>query len=414
MAESKIATAVVPLNGTNYPTWKIQEGLWKIVTGEEVAPTGNAAEQSKFAARRDRALANIVLSVDTSLLYLIKDPTDPVVVWGKLASQFEKKTWVTRLDLCRKLHSLQLKDGESAQTHIKVMTELYDSFSVAGETVSEEDRVVYLLASLPESYNVLVTALEANEAVPNLEVVTERILHQERKSKDKPPITTDSAMMSQMRCNHCGRLGHIRKYCRDLIKAEKEREKEKDEKKKTHKAAPVSTHAKSSDSEGSGLIANHALSALSPNEKCAWIVDSGATCHMCHDEKSFSALYQTREPIDVVLGDGRSLTAIGRGKVVLEMVLPNGESKSCTLHDVLYVPKLAYNLISVTKASQIGKVVKFTKSASYILDRNHKVVAKATKVGSLYLLDHKPNHERANVAKQPETKEGTNVMVTLV
>ena len=349
--------------------------------------------------------------MDTSLLYLISDPTDPVVVWGKLAGQFEKKTWATRLDLRRKLHSLQLKDGESAQSHIKVMTELFDSLSVAGETVSEEDCVVYLLASLPESYNVLVTALEANEGVPKFEVVTERILRQERKSKDKPP-TADGAFVSQkhfrkrpMRCNHCGRLGHIRKYCRDLIKVEKERQKEKDEKKKTHKAAPVSVHAKSSDSESSGLIASHALSALSQNEKCAWIVDSGATCHMCHDKKSFTALYQIKEPIDVVLGDGHSLTATGRGKVVLEVTLPNGESKSCTLHDVLYVPKLAYNLISVTKASQTGKVVKFTKSAYYILDRNHKIVAKAAKVGSLYQLDHKPNHERVNVAKQPETKE---------
>jgi len=62
----------------------------------------------------------------------------------------------------------------------------------------------------------------------------------------------------------------------------------------------------------------------------------------------------------VVLGDGHSLTATGRGKAVLEMVLPNGESKSCTLYDVLYVPKLAYKLISVTKAFQTGKVVKFT------------------------------------------------------
>ena len=419
MAESKIATGIVPLNGTNYPTWKIQckmalmkEGLWKIVTGEKVAPTGSAAEQSKFSARRDRALANIVLSVDTSLLYLIKDPTDPVVVWGKLAGQFEKKTWATRLDLRRKLHSLQLKDGESAQTHIKVMTELFDSLSVAGETVSEEDRVVYLLASLPESYNILVTALEANEDVPNFEVVTERILHQERKSKEKHPSTTDSAMMLQrhfkkrpIRCNYCGRPGHIRKYCRDLIKAEKERQKETDEKKKNHKAAPVSAHIRSSDSESSGLIASHALSALGPNENCAWIVDSGATCHMCHDEKSFLALYQLKKPIDVILGDGHSLTATGKGKVILEMMLPNGESKSCTLHDVLYVPKLAYNLISVTKASQNGKVVKFTKSASYILDKNHKMVAKATKVGSLYQLDHKPNNERASVANQTETKE---------
>ena len=97
-----------------------------------------------------------------------------------------------------------------------------------------------------------------------------------------------------MRCNHCGRLGHIRKYCRDLIKVEKEHQKEKDEKKKTHKAAPVSVHAKSSDSERSGLIASHALSALSQNEKCAWIVDSGATCHMYHDEEFYSLLSNKR------------------------------------------------------------------------------------------------------------------------
>ena len=103
-----------------------------------------------------------------SLLYIISDPQDPVAVWTKLGNQFEKKTWATRLDLRRKLHSLQSKDGESAQMHIKVMTEIFDLLAVAGETVSEEDRVVYLLASLPESYNVLVTALEANEDVPKL------------------------------------------------------------------------------------------------------------------------------------------------------------------------------------------------------------------------------------------------------
>ena len=53
MAESRTATTVVLLNGSNYPTWKIQcrmalmkEGLWRIVTGDEVAPTGSVSEQS--------------------------------------------------------------------------------------------------------------------------------------------------------------------------------------------------------------------------------------------------------------------------------------------------------------------------------------------------------------------------------
>ena len=74
---------------------------------------------------------------------------------------------------------------------------------------------------------------------------------------------------------------------------------------------------------------------------------------------SFTTLYQLEDPIDVVLGDGRALTAVGRGDVVLDMILPNGESKACTLHDVLYVPKLSYNLLSVAKASQKGKIVKY-------------------------------------------------------
>ena len=80
---------------------------------------------------------------------------------------------------------MRLKDGDSAQEHIKTMTELFDALAVAGEMVSDEDRVVYLLASLPDSYNVLVTALEANAEVPKLEVVSEHILHQVRKIKER-------------------------------------------------------------------------------------------------------------------------------------------------------------------------------------------------------------------------------------
>ena len=77
--------------------------------------------------------------MDPSLLYLIGNPENPVVIWKKLADQFEKKTWATRLDLRRKLHSLRLKDGESAQEHIKAMVELFDALSVAGETIKDKD-----------------------------------------------------------------------------------------------------------------------------------------------------------------------------------------------------------------------------------------------------------------------------------
>ena len=73
--------------------------------------------------------------------------------------------------------------------------------------------------------------------------------------------------------------------------------------------------------------------------------------------------YTVENSIDMTLVEGHALTAIGRGKVVLEILLLNGGLKFCKLHDVLYVPKLTYNPISVTRASQTGKTVKFTKHA---------------------------------------------------
>ena len=63
------------------------------------------------------------------------------------------------------------------QDHIKTLTEVCDELSAVGEPVKEED----LLASLPECYSVLVTALEANPTIPTLTIVTERLLHEESK-----------------------------------------------------------------------------------------------------------------------------------------------------------------------------------------------------------------------------------------
>ena len=74
-----------PLNGTNYPTWNIKckmalmkEGLQNIVKSSEHAPGAEDGDQyAKFMARRDRALATIVFSVDPALLYSIGNPEDP-------------------------------------------------------------------------------------------------------------------------------------------------------------------------------------------------------------------------------------------------------------------------------------------------------------------------------------------------
>ena len=53
------------------------------------------------------------------------------------------------------------------------MTETFNALTVISDKINEEDRAVHLLASLPDSYCLLVTALEACAEVPKMETVTE-------------------------------------------------------------------------------------------------------------------------------------------------------------------------------------------------------------------------------------------------
>ena len=98
-----ISTAVVPLNGSNYATWKVQckmallkDNLWGIVSGTEEVPTapnngGSVDKYTKYVTRRDKALAVIVLSVDPSLLYLLAEPEDQRLYWRLYKANFKRK-----------------------------------------------------------------------------------------------------------------------------------------------------------------------------------------------------------------------------------------------------------------------------------------------------------------------------------
>ncbi|KAJ8030725.1 hypothetical protein HOLleu_27212 [Holothuria leucospilota] len=371
----------------------MKDGLWSIVNGTETTPQQDETQSyNKFIARRDQALAIIVLSIEPSLLHLIGDPNDPVVVWKKLADQFQKKAWANKSELRRKLYSLRLKNGDSVQTHIKKMVEIFDGLSVNGDPITEEDRVVHLLASLPDSYNMLVTALAANPEVPKMEVVTERLLHEERKMKDQVGDSVNSGQAMVMKqqtkrkgpkCYNCGKFGHIQRNCTEPAQAEKRYNSgHRNKKHVRHKANNVKTKRRdsSSDNESVGLVVRHALSANAGGPLNSWIVDSGATCHMCNDDKLFVELDSLTKSIEITLGDGHALQAAGQGVVALEMNLSNGKTKKCKLHNVLYVPNLSYNLLSVSKATESGKTTRFTEEGCQILDANQKLIAEVTRV----------------------------------
>ena len=185
-------SGIVPLNGNNYITWRTQchmylmkDDLWRVVSGEDVRPASNdGGRQTAFEKPKDKTLSTIVLSVDPSLLYLLPDPQCPQPVWQKLEEQFQPKTCINKLQLRKRLYSLKLTEGKSVQTHCKDMIENFNELAVPGDFVRDEDRVVHILPSLPASFDMLVTALEANKEIPDVDTVMERLISEERKQAE--------------------------------------------------------------------------------------------------------------------------------------------------------------------------------------------------------------------------------------
>ena len=147
---------------------------------------------------------------------------------------------------------------------------------------------MYLLASLPESFGVLVTVLEASPEVPKMEVVTERLLHEERKligrvgagAGDEKAMTARGKRPGPKKkgpCHHCGKMGHYKRDCWKL--AEKKAESQKEFRSGKHKTSKVTELADSSGDD-EVLVISHALSVGASG---SWIVDSGATCHVQHE-----------------------------------------------------------------------------------------------------------------------------------
>ena len=75
-----------------------------------------------------------------------------------------------------------------------------------------------------------------------------------------------------------------------------------------------------------------------------WILDSGASYHMGSSKEYFSSLKQSKVP-HIFVGDDTKMDVEEKGNVEME----NGE-----FQNVLYVPNLSSNLLSIYQITHLG------------------------------------------------------------
>ena len=395
---------IVILKDDNYVTWKYQvrmllmrDDLYDIVTGDEGPPEGEAAATS-FRKRKQKALSTIALSIDASLMHLVGEATDPVELWKKLQAHFQRPTWANNLRIQKKIYNLKLGPTDKVQDHLKTLSELFEELAVIGEPMKEENKVIILLASLPARFSPLVTALEALDTVPRWDSVSQKLLHHEQKNEESVVDNSVSALASstkthpfkkQVRWYNCGKVGHISKHCSS---------------KKQGKQAVVAADT----TGGVTLVASASAMASTTETGSRWLIDSGASQHMVGDSNADICVNRVElgAPVEVKLGNNSKLF----GKSICDVdinVIVNNEISPCRIKNVLVVPGLAFNLLSVAQLSRSSKTVVFHDKHVEIL-KDNRVVATGTGKGDLYFLDCHDKNEIdtvCNVATSSDEKQ---------
>ena len=118
------------------------------------------------------------------------------------------------------------------------------------------------------------------------------------------------------------------------------------------------------------------------NVKEMWKVDSAATSHMCRSREYFITLKVPKQ--QVVLASGESVKAEGIGNIKIK-------SKLCSLElkNVLYVPYLHSNFLSINKIVKAGHTVKFADNRAEMKSKNKQTILTADLVGEIFIANIK-------------------------
>ena len=397
------------LTESNYHVWRQKiELILAFREIDHLIEVGRPSEQvdsEKWTKDDAKARAIIGLTLSDEHLEHIRDCTTASEMWSTITDLFQRKTLLNKLACRRKFYSAKMSDGEKAITFISRVRQLAADCRAMGVAIDDQEIAMTVLCGLPQKYEHLIVAIDAaaNDDTLSLDFVKSRLLQEEQRILDRGDYkpSQDAALVNTRRpptCYFCGKKGHIEQNC--WQKFPNLRPKQSENKNSGLYARSSERDKQDSDNEDVVCLVARSIPKVARASAALWIIDSGATTHICNDKDMFSALKEI-EPIDISIGDKSDVQAIGKGSVNLTLSV-RGRSVKCSLNEVLYSPKMGYNLLSVASMSRHGYQTVFGRIECHI-EHNGHIIAEGYMKNGLYCLTTsgqkpEPNNEMACVS----------------
>jgi hypothetical protein len=380
---------------TNFGAWKermillLQENeLWDIVenttTHPVVVPT-DATLLAAYTKKSIKAKRFILDAIKDHLIPHLTGKTHAYEMWESLTKLYQSTNENRKMVLREKLKSIKMTKAENVVTYLTRLTQVRDELGAVGEAIADSDLVRTTLNGVSKQWAVFVEGIVAREKLPGWERLWDDFVQEETRrgyvhgssstghEEENVALATTSKKkfrkgpkggqkpkgegkkdMSKVKCFACHKFGHYAGQCPNK------------KKKQTTASTEVEEFSTKFDKEFS-LIVCLSSRTTTPD---TWYIDSGASRHMTTVREHLTDLTQCGDA-EVVLGDDREVKVAGCGTVSFrrESLPP------MTLTEVLYVPGLKKNLVSVSTIEEKGYEVLFRDGQVLLFPRGSSITS---------------------------------------
>lgn len=420
----------------NYESWRFKLNLtlksrkiYDAATGITLRPDGaeDNATVAAWIVKDLEAQTLIGLNCSSSIAKKISKCTSAYGMLSKLDTLYGKKSDVSVEGLQRQFFGYKYNDKKTAIENCIQIQEYADSLSAEGEEIKESWIMQRILGILPPKLhhfrtawdNVSATERTLSNLFDRLRLEEDRLNESESGSKQTPQNAFISKQGNKsmrsldqkgnsIECFKCGKRGHTKAHCqgkpcakyieyckntygckicknkghfakecpnKDSSQCENKSDKNNSQNGGTRRAfISVSLSAASFETASSVDFYNN------------WYQDCAATQHMSSHKSWFKNYVELEEPSKVMIGDATELEGIGVGEIELEAF--NGQTwNKIVLQDVLYTPKMPFNLVSVSTILDRGYKQEADAGMSIFKDSDGNVGARAVREGKLFKME---------------------------
>jgi hypothetical protein len=332
------------------------------------------------------------------------------------------------LHLSDQLSKSRMKEGQTIADYLKELANLRHQLTSIGEEIAERELVERILNTLPESFDSVINSLSNFAQLPSLANISRQLLlHENRMQIRQKNRTREEALMigqgsgeallvrrggypfpanrgshlirrsddhhhdsyghgghargrgygrgghSQIGpCNLCGAYGHLLRNCDVLSQEISKPRTEHDQMRSFLHSTHLVEDNYSDEGPGQVDVFQMSLDSLDIDKNSDWYVDSGASASVTGNRIFFKRLDYSNQSSTITTAGDRTHAVEGKG--VVEFVTPNGEIKE--IDNVLYVPTLTKNLISVGALTDKGVMFTFNSNECLLIRRPNEILAK--------------------------------------